>query len=156
MLTFDTNYRKHRFIESFYINQKHNSMNDKKSVFMPAIYNNLNLVYFYLYCDFLAFPYCIFYFRIFYDKVGVRVVVAFNISPLLDFVYLNRFPCNASHFNCDCFGSYQSLHLDFMDVINALVLNLSLDWLALPRYLHFLPFLQSHFVTSITSYLLQL
>ena len=44
VLTFETNNRKRRFIESFYINQKHNSMNDKKSIFMPAIYNNFKFI----------------------------------------------------------------------------------------------------------------
>ena len=44
MLTFETNYHKRRFIESFYINQKQNSMNDEKSVFMPALYHNFKSI----------------------------------------------------------------------------------------------------------------
>ena len=43
VLIFETNYHKRRFIESFFTNQKQNSMNDKKSVFMPTIYNNFKI-----------------------------------------------------------------------------------------------------------------
>ena len=44
VLTFETNHHKRRFIESCNINQKQNSMNHKKSVFMPAIYNNFKFI----------------------------------------------------------------------------------------------------------------
>ena len=44
VLIFETICRKRRFTEFFYINRKHNSMNDKKSVFMPVIYNNFKFI----------------------------------------------------------------------------------------------------------------
>ena len=41
ILQIETDYRKRKFIESFYINSLFNVLNDKKSVCFPSIYQNL-------------------------------------------------------------------------------------------------------------------
>ena len=41
ILQIETDYHKHKFIESFYINSLSNALNDKKSVCFPSIYQNL-------------------------------------------------------------------------------------------------------------------
>ena len=44
ILDFETDYRKRRFIESFFIKQKPNVMNDKKTVFLSPIYNKFKFI----------------------------------------------------------------------------------------------------------------
>ena len=41
ILEFETDYRKRRFIESFFINNIPNTMNDRKSISLPSLYFKL-------------------------------------------------------------------------------------------------------------------
>ena len=43
ILQIESNYHKHKFIESFYINSLSNVLNDEKSVCFPSTYQNLFL-----------------------------------------------------------------------------------------------------------------
>ena len=41
ILTFDTDFTKHRFLESFFTHNSENAINDKENCFHSEIYNNL-------------------------------------------------------------------------------------------------------------------
>ena len=40
ILEFETDYRKRRFIESFFVNNVPNTMNDRKPILLPSMYSN--------------------------------------------------------------------------------------------------------------------